>query len=43
MFDVVVSIFKLTEDGFHILNEGYEIYVVLQYVVLVVPKFGGAQ
>ena len=35
MFEVVVvSILKLAEDGFQKLIEGYEIYVVLQYLNL---------
>ena len=33
MFDVVVSILNLAEDGFHKLSEGYGIYVVLQYLM----------
>jgi hypothetical protein len=31
--DVVVSILKLAEDGFHKLDEGYGIYVLLQYLM----------
>jgi len=34
MFDVVVvSILKLAEDGFHKLDDGYGIYVLLQYLM----------
>jgi len=34
MFDVVVvSILKLAEDGFHELDDGYGIYVLLQYLM----------
>jgi hypothetical protein len=34
MFEVVVvSILKLAEDGFHKLDEGYGIYVLLQYLM----------
>jgi hypothetical protein len=34
MFDVdVVSVLKLAEYGFHKLDEGYGIYVLLQYLM----------